>query len=143
MDLFLAGCQGAGLALAAGAFAGASGRSGVIGWALLLGAVIGAAALFGISLEQEDHPAYPGWALGALLGGFAFVVVRGIAAGAGERAGGGGFTGALIALAALVLAGLSLVVPPVALVALLALAYLAIQRRQRAQRKYEGLRTLR
>jgi hypothetical protein len=143
MDLFLAACQGLGLALSAGAFAGASGRRGAIGLLLLAAAIVGGAVLFGISLEEEDHDAYPGWPIGALLAGFAFVVVRAIAEGAAERAEGAGFTGALIALAALVLAGLSLVIPPVAILAALALAWLWVQRRERAQRKYEGLRSLR
>jgi hypothetical protein len=143
MDLFLAGCQGAGLALAAGVFAGASGQRGPIGLLLLAAAVVGGAALFGISLEEEDHAAYPGWPLGALLAAFAFVVVRPIAEGAAERADGAGFTGALIALGALVLAGLSLLIPPIAILAALALAWLWVQRRGREQRKYEGLRTLR
>ena len=143
MDLFLAGCQGAGLALAAGAFAGASGRRGTLGWLLLVAAVIGGAALFGISLAEEDHPAYPGWPVGGALAAFSFMVIRDIAAAAAQRADGGGFTGALIALVALALAGLSILLPPVAIVAFLGLAYLAVQRRRRAQRKYEGLRTLR
>jgi len=143
MDLFLAGCQGAGLALAAGAFTGASGQRSAIGVVLLVAAVIGGALLFGLSLEEEDHPAYPGWPVGALLGAFAFLVVRDIAEGAGRRAEGAGFTGALIALAALLVAALSLFLPPTAIAVFLALCYLAAARRRRAQRKYEGLRTLR
>jgi hypothetical protein len=143
VDLFLAGCQGAGLALAAGIFAGASGRRGAVGVLLLAAAAVGGAALFGASLEQEDYSAYPGWPLGALLAGIAFVVVREIAEGAAARDEGAGFTGALIALAALVLAGLSLVLSPVAILAALALAWLWVQRRDRAARKYEGLRSLR
>lgn len=143
MDLFLAGCQGAGLALAAGAFAGASGRRGPIGIALLVLAVVGGAVLFGLSLETEDHPAYPGWPVGALLAAFAFLVVRDLAAAAADRADGGGFTGGLIAAAALALAGLSLLVSPVALLALAGLLWLYAGRRRRAARKYEGLRTLR
>jgi hypothetical protein len=43
----------------------------------------------------------------------------------------------------LVLAGLSLLVPPVSLLAVLALVWLAAARRRRAARKYEGLRVLR
>lgn len=143
MDLFLAGCQGAGLALAAGAFAGASGRRAAIGFLLLAAAVVGGAALFGISLEEEGHPAWPGWLAGAPLAGFAFIVVRPFAEAAAARAEDAAFTGALIALGALVLAGLSLLVAPVAIAAALALAWLWAQRRERAQRKYEGLRTLR
>ena len=143
MDLFLAGCQGAGLALAAGTVAGAPGRRAAIGVALLAAAAVGGAVLFGLSLEEEDHPAYPGWPAGALLGAFAFLVVRDIAEGAGRRAEGAGFTGALIAIAALLVAGLSLLLPPAAIAVFLALCYLALARRRRAGRKYEGLRTLR
>ena len=143
MDLFVAGCQGAGLALAAGAFAGASGRRGAIGLLLLVVAIVGGAALFGISLETEDHPAYPGWPAGALLAAFAFVVVRDVAEAAARRADGGGFTAALIALAALALAGLSVLFGPIALLALAGLIWLWVGRRRRAAQKYEGLRTLR
>lgn len=143
MDLFFAGCQGVGLALAAGAFAGASGRRGAVGVVLLAAAIVGGAALFGISLAEEDHPAYPGWPFGAALGAFAFAVVRDLAEGAARRADGRGFTAALIALGALALAGLSILVPPVALLGLLALLWLHVGRRSRATRKYEGLRTLR
>jgi hypothetical protein len=143
MDLFLAGCQGLGLALAAGAFAGASGRRGAIGSLLLAAAVIGGAVLFGASLTTEDHPAWPGWPIGALAAWFAFAVVRGVAEGAASRAEGGAATGLMIAAAALALAGLSLLIPPISLVALAGLVWLAAARRARAARKYEGLRTLR
>lgn len=143
MDLFLAGCQGAGLALAAGAVAGASGRRGAVGLVLLVAGIAGGAALFGVSLAEEDHPAYPGWPVGALLAAFAFAVVRDLAEAAARRAGGGGFTAALIALGALALAGLSIVLAPGALLGLLALLWLYLGRRSRAGRKYEGLRTLR
>lgn len=143
MDIFLAGCQGFGLALAAGIFAGASGRRGAIGWALLAIAAVGGAILFGLSLETEDHPGWPGWPLGALVASFAFVVTRDIAEGAMQRAEGAGASGLIISVAALVLAGLSLLLPPVALIALAGLVWLAFSRRKRAARKYEGLRTLR
>jgi hypothetical protein len=143
MDLFLAACQGIGLALAAGAFAGASGLSGTPGTVLALIAAVGGAALFGVSLAAEDHPAWPGWPVGAALAGFGFVVARELAAGAARRAEGGGFVGALVALSALVLAALSVLVPPVALLALAGLAWLYVGRRRRAAQKYEGLRSLR
>jgi hypothetical protein len=143
MDLFLASCQGVGLALAAGAFAGASGRRDAIGLALLAVAAVGGAVMFGASLTTEDHPAWPGWPIGALLAAFAFFVVSSLAQGAAARPDAGPWTGVLIALGALVLAGLSLLIPPIALVALVALAWLWFARRQRAARKYEGLRTLR
>ncbi|MQA72987.1 MAG: hypothetical protein GEU88_01305 [Solirubrobacterales bacterium] len=143
MDLFLAACQGVGLALATGAFGGAAGRRATIGTILLAAAVLGGAILFGISLAAEDHAAWPGWPAGAALAALAFFVVRDIAEGAARRADAGGFTSALIALGALVLAGLSILLPPIGLVALAALVWLALARRQRASRKYEGLRTLR
>ena len=46
-------------------------------------------------------------------------------------------------LAALALAGLCVLLPPVGLVALAGIVYLGLARRDRAARKYEGLRTLR
>ena len=143
MDLFLAGCQGLGLALAAGIFAGASGRRDAIGTVLLAAAVIGGAALFGISLTQEDHPAWPGFLPGALFAWFAFTITRDVAAGAAGREDTGATTGVIVAVTALVLAGLSLVLSPIALLVLAALAWLALTRRRQADRKYEGLRTLR
>ncbi len=143
MDIFLAGCQGAGLALAVGAFGGASGRRGTIGAILLAAALVAGAALFGVSLAAEDHPAWPGWPVGAALAGFAFVVVRDLAEGAAQRADGGGFISALIALGALALAGFSVLLPPVAIPAFLVLVWLYLGQRRRASQKYEGLRTLR
>ena len=143
MDLFLAGCQGLGLALAAGVFTGASGRRDALGTALLVAAVIAGAALFGVSLTQEDHPAWPGFIPGALAAWLAFAVTRDVAAGAASREDTGGASGVIIAVGALALAGLSLLVSPISLLALAALCWLALGRRRRAGRKYEGLRTLR
>jgi hypothetical protein len=143
MDLFLAACQGAGLALAAGSLAGAPGRRESIGTLLPVAAIVAGAVLFGVSLGSEDHPAWPGWPLGAALAAFAFVVVRDLAAAAAKRAEGGGFIGALIAFAALALAGLSILLPPLGLVAIGALVWLYAGQRRRAAQKYEGLRTLR
>lgn len=143
MDLFLAGCQGVGLALAAGVFSGASGRRGAIGVFLLLAAMAGGAALFGWSLDEEDHPAWPGFIAGAACAAFAFVVIRGVAEGARARADASGMTEALIALGGLVLAGLSLLLPPVSLVAVVGLLWLSATRQRRDARKYEGLRSLR
>jgi hypothetical protein len=143
MDFFLAACQGAGLSIATGALGGALGRRGTLGSLLLFAVIVGGAALFGISLSAEDHPAWPGWPIGAALAAFAFVVVRDLAEGAARRAEGGGFISALIALAALALAGLSVLLPPVAILAFGGLLWLAAGRRRRASRKYEGLRTLR
>jgi hypothetical protein len=143
MHFFLAACQGAGLAVAAGALGGALGRRGALATVLLAIAVIGGAVLFGASLAAEDHPAWPGWPVGGLIAAAAFVVVRDFAAAASARAAGGGFIAAMIVLAALVTAGLSVILPPFGLLALAAIVYLGLARRNRAARKYEGLRTLR
>ncbi len=143
MHFFLAACQGAGLAVAAGALAGAPGRRGGFATVLLVAAVIGGAILFGVSLAEEDHPAWPGWPVGAAIAAASFFVISDFAAGAAARAEGGGFIGGLIVLAALATAGLSVIFRPLGLVALAAIVYLGLARRGRAARKYEGLRTLR
>ncbi len=154
MDFLEATTQGLGLALAAGMIGGAitgavsPREQGLVASVLLVIAGIGAAYLFGASLETaNDHPAWPGWFVGALVGVFAFVVIRSVVAGASARAGEGG-SAALIAViaiaAAAVLAALSLTpAAPVSIVVALALVFMAIQRRRRASEKYEGLRILR
>lgn len=144
MDLLFAGFQGLGLALAAGMLLGAPGRRGTAGTALLVVALVAGAALDGLMLTTEDHPAWPGWPIGALAAALGFYVGREVAAGAGSRSGAdAGVVSAMIAAAAVVVAALSYFVPPFAVVALVALIWLAIARRRRGQRKYEGLRTLR
>jgi hypothetical protein len=143
MNFFLAACQGAGLAVAVGALAGAPGRRQGIGVVLLVVAVVLGAILFGESLASEDHPAWPGWPVGAALAALSFFVISDFAAGAAARADGGGFIAGLVALAALATAGLSVILPPVGLLAAAAVAYLGLARRERASRKYEGLRSLR
>src|SRR5215218_4987067 len=82
MSLFLATCQGIGLAIAVGTLAGASGRRGVTGALIAVPAAIGAAILFGISLSNRDHPAWPGWPVGILIAVLAFGVVSAVVAGA-------------------------------------------------------------
>ena len=143
MDLFLAACQGIGLAIAAGMVAGAPGKRDGVGYVLLAMAVIGGAILFGASLATEDHPAWPGWPVGGLIAGGTFFVVADFAASAAKRAEGGDVIAVAVIVAALVIAGLSLLFGAVGLVALLAILYLALGRRRRAATKYEGLRTLR
>ena len=64
-------------------------------------------------------------------------------AGALARHEGAASIGLIVALGALVLAGLALLWGPLALVALLGVIWLGSARRRRAQRKYEGLRVLR
>lgn len=145
MSLFFATCQGIGLALAAGTFAGASGRRDTVGVLLAVGAAIAGAILFAISLSNRDHPAWPGVPLGAIIAVLAFGVVSAVVAGAQARARGGASTiGLFVAAFAVVMAALSTFVwEPIALLFLLGLLWLASARRRRAQRKYEGLRVLR
>jgi hypothetical protein len=151
MDLFVEGCQGMGLALAVGSIggtlAGARSSEGPLTPAVAVAVAVAGAALFGWSLTQADHPAWPGWPVGAAFALFAFFVIAGFVAGARRRSSDDSATATALALpvllAGMVLAGLALVLGPIALLALLALAYLAIARRRRAGRKYEGLRVLR
>jgi len=143
MSLFLATCQGIGLAVATGTFAGASGRRGLVGFVLAVPAAIGGAIFFAISLSNRDHPAWPGVFLGLVISILAYGVVSAVVAGAQARARGASSIGLIVAGVALVIAVLSVFVEPVGLIALLALLWLASARRRRAKRKYEGLRVLR
>jgi hypothetical protein len=154
MDLFEGTCQGIGLALAAGVFAGAiagatesSGNGmGPLSGLLLTIAGLGGAYAFGASLDDADHPAWPGWFVGAALVVGAFWVIRDLVSGAAARAGEGGSATAIAgmaAVAAVVIAALSLLWGPLGLLALAGIAYLGIGRRRRAAQKHEGLRSLR
>jgi hypothetical protein len=143
MDLFLAGCQGLGLALAAGALAGAPGRPASLAAPFAIAAVTAGGALFGVSLSAEDHPAWPGFVAGAPVALLSWWVASDVATGARSRERPGGGVGLFVGLYALVLGGLSLVASPIALAALSATAWLAAGRRRRQARKYEGLRSLR
>lgn len=155
MEFFSATSQGIGLALAAGAVCGAlagaaaaRAESGAPNWALvaLVGAaIVGGALLFGASLSAEDHPAWPGWPVGALVALLAFSVTSGVVRGAATRAEGASAPTqvAYVGAVAAVLVAVSLFLPPLALLALAGVAWLAVARRRRAQRKHEGLRVLR
>jgi hypothetical protein len=152
VDLFIHACQGLGLALSigtlAGALAGSREHAGSVTPALALVAAVGGAAVFGWRLTEADadHPAWPGWPVGALAAMLAFTVARGIVSGARERAGEHSPPSAYAApvvAAALVLAALSYFLGPIALVALVAFLWMWIQRRRLADRKHEGLRILR
>jgi uncharacterized membrane protein len=85
--------------------------------------------------------------------GLAAIVTRDVASGAARRQQGGlaaqtqalapsGVT-AIVVLAAVVVAGVSLVLKPFSLLALIALLWLWFTRRRQAERKHEGLRVLR
>ena len=147
MDLAEAGAQGLALATSAGALFGAAGLRDRPGLALALLAAALGAFLYGISLTPEDHPAWPGWLIGAPVALLAYVTLRDIASVASARAGEGGAGGVafLIALAALALAGISLLGPLawIGVVAVLVVAWLFFARRRRASEKHAGLRSLR
>jgi lysylphosphatidylglycerol synthetase-like protein (DUF2156 family) len=144
MSLFLAICQGVGLAIAAGMFAGASGRRDAIGVLLAIAAAIGGAAVFAISMSNRDHSAIIGIPLGAILAVIAYGIVSAVVAGAQARVKGASSIGLIVAGTALVLALITAFVwEPFGLQRLLLLLWLASARQRRAQRKYEGLRSLR
>ena len=138
---FTDACQALGLALAAGCLFGSLGRPGVLRWAL---AVVAVAA--GVVLALVAGPPLAlGVAIGIVASLLAYSVASSVASGAARRAAdaGSGSVGALLAFVALLIAVVSLLVPPVAIVALVGIAFLAVARRRRARRKYAGLRVLR
>jgi lysylphosphatidylglycerol synthetase-like protein (DUF2156 family) len=144
MSLFLAICQGVGLAIAAGTFAGASGRRDAIGVLLAIAAAAGGAILFAISMSNREHPAIVGVPLGIILAVIAYGIVSSVVAGAQARVRGASSIGLIVAAVALVLAVITAFVwEPFGLLLLLGLLWLASARQRRAQRKYEGLRSLR
>jgi lysylphosphatidylglycerol synthetase-like protein (DUF2156 family) len=144
MGLFLAICQGVGLAIAAGTFAGASGRRDAVGVLLAIAAAAGGAILFALSMSNRDHPAIVGVPLGIILAVIAYGVVSSVVAGAQARVRGASSIGMIVAAVALVLAVVTAFVwEPFGLLLLLGLLWLASARQRRAQRKYEGLRSLR
>jgi hypothetical protein len=144
MDLFLAGSQGLGLALAAGALAGAPGRPGSFAVSFAIAGAAAGAVASGLSLEAEDPSAtVPGVVVGGLAASLSWWVASDVGAGARGREQVGAGVAFFVVLYALALAGLSLAVPPVALFALIITAWLAIGRQRREARKYEGLRSLR
>jgi len=150
--MFLAICQGLGLAIAAGLILGVVFPPIMPTW----GAVVGASPLgvlaAGAALNGADEALWPALPVGILGAGLAAVVTRDVAAGAIRRQQ-DSVTGAqvqapsgitvIVVVAAIVVAGVSLVLEPFSLLALLALLWLWASRRRQAERKHEGLRVLR
>jgi hypothetical protein len=150
--MFLAICQGLGLAIAAGLILGVVFPPIMPTW----GAVAGASPLgvlaAGAALNGADEALWPAVPVGILGAGLAAIVTRDVAAGAIRRQR-DWVTGAevqapsgitvIVVLAAIVVAGVSLVLEPFSLLALLALVWLWASRRRQAERKHEGLRVLR
>jgi hypothetical protein len=143
MDYFLAICQALGFALAIGAFLGAvAGRSSPrVLWVMasIAGAAAGAA-----SMSIDDEGFIGGVIVGAFAAPLAALVAGALVAGASRRSeGGAGPLALIVAVVALAVAGLCLLISPIALLALAGVLWLAAARRRRAGRKYEGLRILR
>jgi len=159
MDVFLAICQGLGLALAAGLVIGVVLPPIMPTWGVLAGAAPLGVLACAAALSGADEAVWPALPVGVFAAGFAAVVARDVAAGAARREGSrepdsareletqlrqpSGAITAIVVLAAAAVALLSLVVPPISLLALGALAWLALSRRRREGRKHEGLRVLR
>jgi hypothetical protein len=151
--MLLAICQGLGLAIAVGLIIGVIVPPIMPAW----GAVAGAAPLgilaAGAALNGADEALWPALPVGLIGAGLAAIVTRDVASGAVRRQQAGlgaepraqapGGVTVIVVLAAVVIAGVSLVLEPFSLVALVALTWLWISRRRQAERKHEGLRVLR
>src|SRR3954469_13578373 len=150
--MLLAICQGLGLAIAVGLVLGVVLPPIMPSW----GAVAGAAPLgvlaAGAALNGADEALWPALPVGVVGAGFAAVVIRDVASGAARRQqdrmtgadvqAPGGIT-AIVVLAGVVIAAVSLVLKPFSLLVVVALVWLWVSRRRRAERKHEGLRVLR
>jgi hypothetical protein len=150
--MFLAICQGLGLAIAAGLILGVVFPPIMPAWGAIVGASPIGVLAAGAALNGADEPLWPALPVGVIGAGLAAVVTRDVAAGAVRRQrdqvtraevqAPSGVT-VIVVLAAVVVAGISLVLEPFSLVALLALCLLWFSRRRQAERKHEGLRVLR
>ena len=150
--MFLAICQGLGLAIAIGLILGVVFPAVMPSWGAIAGAAPLGVIAAGAALNGADEAVWPALPVGVIGAGLAAVVTQDVAAGAirrqrdqvsgAEVQAPSGIT-VIVVLAAVVIAALSLIVEPISLVALAALLWLWLSRRQRAQRKHEGLRVLR
>jgi hypothetical protein len=113
---------------------------------LVLAALLGA-LLFAGSLADNGHEGWPGLIAGVACAALGYFAIAALFASARRRiAGSGGAVALLDAYAdgiALVLAGLSILFPPLAFVALAAFVVLIVRSRGEGAQKYEGLRSLR
>jgi hypothetical protein len=151
MDLLVL-CQGLGLAIAAGLIIGVVVPPITPAW----GAFVAAAPLGILAcaapLSGEGDSIWPAFLIGPAAAGAAALITRDVVGGASRREAATiesvqaqvppGLI-ALVVLAAVVVAALSVFLPPFALVAAAALAWLWLSRRRRSEEKHEGLRVLR
>jgi FtsH-binding integral membrane protein len=120
-------------------------EAGTLG-AMLAGVSIGVGALlFGASMADDGHPAWIGLVGGVACAALANAAARNFFLRVAKRLDAEA-RGALAIYkdgAALILAGLAILIPPISLLALGALAWLFLQGRRRDDEKYAGLRSLR
>jgi len=150
--MFLAVCQGLGLAIAAGLILGVVFPPIMPTWGVVAGAAPLGVLAAGAALNGADESFWPALPVGVIGAGLAAVVSRDVAAGAirrqrgqpaGVEAQGPSGVTAIVVLAAVVVAAVSLFLQPFSLAVLLALCWLWVSRRRHADRKHEGLRVLR
>ncbi len=110
----------------------------------LLGLAFGA-LLFGGSLADTGHKSWPGLIAGVACALLGFAAVAGLLRRTRRRLdpSAAAFLSAYADIAALVLAGLAILIPPVSFLALAAFVLLLVQGRRGEDRKFEGLRILR
>jgi hypothetical protein len=132
-----------GIGIAIGMLAGTTGtRGSARGRMTLLAAVIG--LIVGFLLSGTADLSGPLGALFCLLGAVVgCIVISDVVGGAGRREGKGGALAFLVSLAALIVAAVALLLPPLTLLVVIALVWLGAARHRRAQRKHAGLRVLR
>jgi hypothetical protein len=151
--MLLAICQGLGLAIAVGLIIGVVVPPIMPAWGVVAGAAPLGVLAAGAALNGADEALWPALPVGVIGAGLAAIVTRDVVSGAARRQQGGlaaqtqaqapsGVT-AIVVLAAVVVAGVSLVFKPFSLLVLVALLWLWASRRRQAERKHEGLRVLR
>jgi hypothetical protein len=151
--MLLAICQGLGLAIAVGLLIGVVVPPIMPAWGAAAGAAPLGVLAAGAALNGADEALWPALPVGLIGAGLAAIVTRGVVAGAARRQQSGlavqpqtqasGGVTAIVVLAAVVVAGVSLVLKPFSVVVLVALIWLWFARRRQAERKHEGLRVLR
>jgi len=120
-------------------------RPGAVKAPLGLLALAAGALLFAGSLAGDGHVAWPGLVAGATCAALARAAAARLLARTAQRLDAGTRPTLVLylAAAALILAGLSVLAPPVAVPALALLVWLLVGDRRRQGRKYAGLRVLR
>jgi hypothetical protein len=115
--------------------------------AMLVLAVVLGALLFAGSLADEGYTSWPGLVAGAACAALGYFAVASLFAGARRRLHGSGgpltLLGVYADVVSLVVAGLSILFPPLAFLALAAFLVLIVRSRGERAQKYEGLRSLR